>query len=58
VKITKIPFMVKGEEGREKGKNSSPNKGGLGFTLTPSLFKLVYLEFPNPLVASAGRIAT
>jgi hypothetical protein len=38
--ITKIPFMVKGKEGREKGKTASPNKGSEGFTLPHSPFSL------------------
>jgi hypothetical protein len=29
--------MVKGEEGREKGKNTSSNNGRVGFSLPPSL---------------------
>ena len=36
LEIIYIPFVVKGEEGREKGKTGSPNCGREGFTLRPS----------------------
>jgi hypothetical protein len=35
LEITTTPLMVKGEEGREKGKTASPNSGHVGFTLPP-----------------------
>jgi hypothetical protein len=35
LEITKTPFMVKGKEGREKGKTAYPIKGSEGFTLSP-----------------------
>jgi hypothetical protein len=40
VVFIKIPFMVKGEEGREKGKTGAPNSGRDGFTLPHSPFSL------------------
>jgi hypothetical protein len=41
LEITTIPFMVKGEEGREKGKTATPNNDRVGFTLTLALFFLL-----------------
>jgi ABC-type uncharacterized transport system substrate-binding protein len=43
--------MVKGEEGREKGKIATPNNRSVGFTLHPSLFsvEIVHLKFPTSL---------
>jgi hypothetical protein len=56
LEITKILFMVKGEEGREKGRRVKPHLRIMGawvlpFPLYPSLFprKMVHSKFHSPL---------
>jgi hypothetical protein len=41
LQITKMFFMVRGEEGRDKGKTAMLNNGRVGFTLLPSPFSLL-----------------
>jgi hypothetical protein len=53
--------MVKGEEGREKGRTSSPNKGRTGFTLPPSLFPIkgtFEISFSQSSQANFGSLNT